>query len=80
MAEEPALAKEAGSVGAMEEKADTAPEEKEFAEWAGSAGEANGVGTGAPLVEEAVEESAKGYANIKARNTLIYYIEYMSFL
>nr|XP_020161781.1 probable E3 ubiquitin-protein ligase IRF2BPL [Aegilops tauschii subsp. strangulata] len=59
-AEEAALAKEVGSVGTMEDEADTAAEEKEFAEWAGSAGEANGAGAGAPLVEEAVKESAKG--------------------
>ena len=54
-AEEATLAKETGSVNTMEDEADTAAEEKEFSEWAGSAGEASGADAGAPLVEEAVE-------------------------
>nr|XP_020191231.1 nucleolar and coiled-body phosphoprotein 1-like [Aegilops tauschii subsp. strangulata] len=58
-AEEAAVAKEAGSVGTVEDEADTAAEEKELAEWAGSAGEASGAGAGAPLVEDAVKESAR---------------------
>ena len=43
----------------MEDEADTAVEEKELAEWAGSAGEASGIGAGAPLVEDVAEESAE---------------------
>nr|XP_040258271.1 uncharacterized protein LOC109754103 [Aegilops tauschii subsp. strangulata] len=43
----------------MEDEADTAAEEKEFAEWAGSAGETSGASVGAPLVEDVVEESAE---------------------
>nr|XP_020178007.1 tol-Pal system protein TolA-like [Aegilops tauschii subsp. strangulata] len=58
-AEEAALAKEAGSIGAMEDEADTAAEEKELAEWAGSAGEASSASTGACLVEDVAEESAE---------------------
>ena len=47
----------------MEDEADTAAEEKEFAEWAGSAREASGANTGAPLVEEeVVEELTEGEA------------------
>nr|XP_040245375.1 AF4/FMR2 family member 1-like [Aegilops tauschii subsp. strangulata] len=56
-AEEAALAWEADGVGTVEDEADTAAEEKELAEWVGSAGEASGVGAGAPLVEDVVEES-----------------------
>ena len=41
------------------EAAAVAAEEKEFAEWTGSAGEASGAGAGAPLVEDVVEESAE---------------------
>ena len=52
-----ALAKEAGSVGAVEDEADEAAEEKELAQWAESAGEASGVGAGSPLIEDAGEES-----------------------
>lgn len=48
-AEEATLAKEAGSIGTMEDEAYTAAEEKELAEWAGSAGEASVDGAGAPL-------------------------------
>nr|XP_045089228.1 uncharacterized protein LOC120973986 [Aegilops tauschii subsp. strangulata] len=58
-AEEEALAREAGSIGAMEDEADTAVEEKELAEWAGSAREASSAGAGAPLVEDVVEESTE---------------------
>ena len=57
-AEEAALAEEAGSLSTMEDEADVAAEE-EFAKWTGSAGEPNGAGAGAPLIEEAVEESAE---------------------
>nr|XP_020194970.1 tol-Pal system protein TolA-like [Aegilops tauschii subsp. strangulata] len=58
-AEETALAEKASSLGTMENEADAAAEEKEFAEWTGSAGEASGAGAGAPLVEEVAEESVK---------------------
>nr|XP_040243972.1 leucine zipper putative tumor suppressor 2-like [Aegilops tauschii subsp. strangulata] len=58
-AEEAALAEEAGSLGTMEDEADVAAEEREFAEWTGSTGEPSGVGAGVPLVEEVVEESAE---------------------
>ena len=58
-AEEAALAEEAGSLSTVEDEADVAAEEKEFAEWTGSAGEPSGAGTAVPLVEESVEESAE---------------------
>ena len=57
--EEAALAEEAGSLDTMEDEADVAAEEREFAEWTGSAGEASGTGAGVPPVEGAVEESAE---------------------
>ena len=53
------LAKEVGSTGTMEDETSAAAEEKELAGWAESAGEASNVGTGAPLVEDVVEESAE---------------------
>nr|XP_020156260.1 uncharacterized protein LOC109741581 [Aegilops tauschii subsp. strangulata] len=56
---EAALAKEAGSVATVKDKADTAAEEKELAGWAESVGEASSVGAGSPLVEDVVEESAE---------------------
>nr|XP_020149807.1 cingulin-like [Aegilops tauschii subsp. strangulata] len=56
-AEEAALAQDAGSCGTMEDEADAAAEEKEFAEWAVPAREASGAGAGAPRVEDVVEES-----------------------
>ena len=52
------LAKEAGSAGGVEDKAAAAAEEKELAQWAESAGEASSAGTGAPLVEDVVDESS----------------------
>ena len=57
--EEAALAGEAGSLDTVEDEADVAAEEKEFAEWTGSTGEPSGAGAGVPLVEEVVEESAE---------------------
>ena len=58
-AEEAALAEEAGSLSTVEDEADVAAEEKEFAEWTGSTEEPSGASAGVPLVEEAVEESAE---------------------
>ena len=57
-AAEAELAKEAGSAGGMEDEAATAAEEKELAQWAESAGEASSTGTGAPLIEDEVDESS----------------------
>ena len=54
-AEEVALAEEAGSLGTVEDEADAAAEERNFAKWAGSAGEASGADAEAPLVEDVVE-------------------------
>nr|XP_040245424.1 uncharacterized protein LOC120964665 [Aegilops tauschii subsp. strangulata] len=51
------LAREAGSAGGVEDKAAAEAEEKELAQWAESAGEASSAGTGAPLVEDVVDES-----------------------
>ena len=53
------LAKEAGSAWGVEDKAAAAVEEKELAQWAESAGEASSAGTGAPLVEDVVDESSE---------------------
>ena len=58
-ATEAALAKEAGSAGAMEDEADAAAEEKELAQWAESAGEASGADAGAPLIEDVGNESSE---------------------
>nr|XP_020167124.1 fibrous sheath CABYR-binding protein-like [Aegilops tauschii subsp. strangulata] len=58
-AEEAALAEEAGSLGTVKDEANMATEEREFAEWMGSAGEASGSGARVPLVEDMVEESAE---------------------
>nr|XP_045087384.1 myristoylated alanine-rich C-kinase substrate-like [Aegilops tauschii subsp. strangulata] len=58
-AEEAAVAEEAGSLGTVEDEDDVAAEEREFAEWTGSAGEPSSAGAVVPLVEEAVEESAE---------------------
>jgi len=53
------LAKEAGSAGSMEDEATMAAEEKELAQWAESAGKASSAGTGAPLIEDVVDESSE---------------------
>ena len=42
----------------MEDKAAAEAEEKELAQWAEAAGEASSAGTGAPLVEDVVDESS----------------------
>ena len=52
------LAKEAGSTGGVEDEAAMAAEEKELAQWAESAREASSTGTGAPLIEDVVNESS----------------------
>ena len=57
-AAEAALARKAGSVGAMEDEADADAEEKELTQWAEFAGEASGAGAEAPHVEEAGDESS----------------------
>ena len=41
----------------MEDEIATAAEEKELAQWVEYAGEASSAGTGAPLVEDVVDES-----------------------
>nr|XP_020172501.1 MICAL-like protein 1 [Aegilops tauschii subsp. strangulata] len=56
-ATEAALAQEAGSIGAMEDEADTATEEKELAQWAESAGGQRRRRRG-PLFEEVGDESS----------------------
>ena len=42
----------------MEDEAAVAVEEKELAQWAESAGEASSASTGAPLIEDEVDESS----------------------
>jgi hypothetical protein len=58
-AAEAALAMEAGSTGAMEDEEGAAAEDREFAQWAGSAGEVSSADPGSPLIEDVVEESTK---------------------
>ena len=53
------LAKEAGSAGHVEDEAEVAAEEKELTGWAGPAREASSADTGAPLIEEVVDESTE---------------------
>ena len=48
----------------MEDKAAAATEEKELAQWAESAGEASSTDTGAPLVEDVVDESSSSEAEV----------------
>ena len=52
-------ARQAGSDGGVEDEAAAAAEEKELAQWAESTGEASSTGTGAPLVEDVVDESSE---------------------
>ena len=61
------LAREAGSDGGMEDEANAASEERELAQWAGFAGEASGVNTEAPLVEDVVKESTEEDAEADIR-------------
>ena len=58
-AKEAQLAKEAGSVGGVEDKAAMAAEEEELARWAAAAGGASSAGTEAPLVEDVTGESSE---------------------
>nr|XP_040256308.1 fibrous sheath CABYR-binding protein-like [Aegilops tauschii subsp. strangulata] len=53
------LAREAGSVGGVEDEATAAVEERELAQRAESAGEASSTGTRAPLIEDVVNESTE---------------------
>ena len=46
----------------MEDEAGAAAEDKELAGWVESAGKASSAGTGAPLLEDVVEESTEGEA------------------
>ena len=58
-AREAQLAREAGSAGGVEDKAATAAEEEELTRWAAASGEVSSADTGAPLVEDAADESSK---------------------
>ena len=49
---------EAGSAGGMEYKAATAAEEEQFTPWAAATEEASSTDTGAPLFEDAADESS----------------------
>nr|XP_020184561.1 nucleolar and coiled-body phosphoprotein 1-like [Aegilops tauschii subsp. strangulata] len=55
-AAEAALSREAGNAGHEEDKADSAAEEKEVAQWVKAAGEASGANTKAPLNEHVDKE------------------------
>ena len=57
-AREAQLAEEAGSAGGVEDKAAAAAEEEELAQWEAAAREASSAGIGAPLVDEAADESS----------------------
>ena len=53
------LAMEAGSAGGMEDKATTAAEEEQLTRWAAATEEVSSADAGAPLVEDAANESSK---------------------
>ena len=57
-AREAQLAMEAGSAGGVEDKAATATEEEQLTLWAAATEEASSADTGAPLVEDAADESS----------------------
>ena len=57
-AREAQLAMEAGSAGGVEDKAATVAEEEELTRWAAASGEVSSTDTGAPLVEDAADESS----------------------
>ena len=61
-----------GRGGALEAagEAAAAAEEKELAQWAESAGEASSAGTGAPLIEDVVDESTEEEAEADDPPTL----------
>ena len=50
---------EAGSAGGVEDKATMAAEEEELTRWAAASGEVSSADTGAPLVEDAADESSE---------------------
>ena len=52
------LTAEAGSVGRTVDSTAAEAEEEDLARWAAAAGEASGAGTGAPLIEDVVDESS----------------------
>ena len=56
-AREAQLATEAGSAGGVEDKAATAAEEEQLTLWAVATGEVSSADAGAPLVEDAADES-----------------------
>ena len=58
-AREAQLALEAGSAGGVDDKAATAAEEEELTRWAAASGEVSSANTGAPLVEDAADESSE---------------------
>ena len=58
-AREAQLAMEAGSAGGVEDKAATAAEEEELNRWVAAFGEVSNADTGAPLVEDAADESSE---------------------
>ena len=58
-AAEAELAREAGSAGHVEDEAEVSAEEKELTGWVGPAGEASSADTGAPLIEDMVDESTE---------------------
>ena len=68
-AREAQLAMEDGSAGGVEDKAATAAEEEELTRWAAASGEVSSADTGAPLVEDAADESSGEEEDVAAGST-----------
>ena len=68
-AREAHISMEAGSAGGVEDKATTAAEEEELTRWAAATGEVSSADTGAPLVEDAADESSGEEEDVAAGST-----------